>query len=158
MDNPPDGMPTRLWLRLLGCTNLIDGRLRENLRTEFDTTLARFDVLAQIDREPKGPTMSELSRRLMVTKGNITDLMGRLEAEGLVERHRHPTDARVQHVHLTAKGKRMLAKMLPVHGDWLAAMLGDLDPDEQQALYALLGKLRESLRQSTTVNSEDSHG
>lgn len=158
MDEPRDDWATRLWLRLLGCTNLIEGRLRDNLRTDFDTTLARFDVLAQIDREPRGPTMSELSRRLMVTKGNITDLMGRLESEGLVERRRHPTDARIQHVFLTAKGRRLLVKMLPAHAAWLAQMLGDLSAEEQQTLYGLLGKLKASLRQSASSTAEVSDG
>lgn len=137
---------TRLWLRLLACYNLVEVELRGRLRSNFDSTLARFDVLAQIARPPEGLTMSQLSQRLMVTKGNMTDVIGRLEAERLVERHRDADDARVQRVYLTAAGKRTVNKMLPAHNVWLAELMRDFDRDDTQALTELLGKLRTALR------------
>ena len=69
-----DHIALRLWLRLLTCTNLIETQLRSKLRTDFDTTLPRFDLLAQLDREPQGLTMGVLSRRMMVSGGNVTGL------------------------------------------------------------------------------------
>ena len=137
---------TRVWLRMLACANLIEGSLREHLRDRFGITMARFDVLAQLDRPPASPTMGELSQRLMVTKGNITDVVGRLEAEELVERRRDPTDARVQRVHLTAKGRRLVAAAVPAHNEWLAALIRDFDRNDLEEFDALLGKLRAVLR------------
>jgi len=141
-------LETRVWLRMLACCNLIEGQLRTRLREEFGTTLARFDVLAQIARPPAEPTMGELSRRLKVTKGNITDVIGRLEAEKLVRRKRDPDDARVQRVQLTARGRQAVEAMIPVHNERLAELLGDIDADDLKALDGLLGRLRASLRNS----------
>ncbi len=136
----------RVWLRMLACGNLIESVLRERLRSEFDTTLARFDVLAQLARPPEQPTMSELSQRLMVTKGSITDVIGRLEAARLVERRRDAEDARVQRVHLTAKGRRLAAEMIPAHNEWLAALLREFGHVDLNRLDRLLGRLRTVLR------------
>lgn len=136
---------TRVWLRMLACGNRIEAALRKRLRAEFDSTLARFDILVEIARPPTGPTMGELSRRLMVTKGNITDLMGRLEAEKLVERRRDPGDARVQQVFLTTRGKRLVQAMLPAHDAWLAELMRDVPADDLESLHAILGRMREAL-------------
>ena len=76
----------RLWLRLLTCTQLIEKQVRHQLRTEFDTTLPRFDLMAQLERSPDGMKMNELSRRMMVTGGNVTAITDQLASEGLVER------------------------------------------------------------------------
>lgn len=140
------GLETRVWLRMLACGNLIENELRNRLRDEFGTTLARFDVLAQIARPPSEPTMSELSQRLMVTKGNITDVIGRLEAEQLVARRRDAVDARISRVRLTPKGRRLVGTMVPAHNEWLAQLLRDFDRDRLEQLDALLGQLRAALR------------
>ena len=76
----------RLWLRLLTCTQLIEKQVRGQLREQFDTTLPRFDLMAQLERNPDGLKMNELSRRMMVTGGNVTGITDQLVAEGLVER------------------------------------------------------------------------
>ncbi|MCC7326511.1 MAG: MarR family transcriptional regulator [Burkholderiales bacterium] len=131
---------------MLACSNLIEGELRNRLREEFDTTLARFDVLAQIARPPAEPTMSELSQRLMVTKGNVTDVIGRLEAEQLVVRRRDLVDARILRVRLAPKGRRLVASMIPAHDAWLAALLHEFDRDELRQLHGLLGRLRATLQ------------
>ena len=89
-----DHLDVRIWLRLLTCTNMIEGRVRRNLREEFDFTLPRFDLLAQLDRAETGLTMGELSRRLMVSNGNVTGLIDRLVNEGLVARKPAPEDRR----------------------------------------------------------------
>ena len=65
----------RLWLRLLTCTTLIEGEVRRRLRQEFDVTLPRFDLMAQLDKAPGGMTLGELSRRMMVSNGNVTGLV-----------------------------------------------------------------------------------
>ena len=135
----------RIWLRLLTSANLIERRVRKNLRDEFNTTLPRFDVLAQIDRTPDGQPMRELSRRMMVTNGNITPLVDRLVEDNLIKRDPSPEDRRVQHVRLTSDGKKSLDQMIPAHNSWVNELMVDLDRDNASELYALLGELKASI-------------
>src|SRR5262249_51842186 len=143
-----DRLELRLWLRLLTCSNLIDARVRRGLRDAFDTTLPRFDLLAQLDRAPEGLSLSALSRRLMVSNGNMTGLVERLAAEGLVGTQRQDGDRRGRLVRLTQAGKRAFDTMTPVHEGWVAAMLGRLDRTEMAQLHALLGKLKQAVAAS----------
>jgi DNA-binding MarR family transcriptional regulator len=142
----------RTWLRLLACTNLVEREVRGRLRDRFDTTLPRFDVLAQLDaaaRESRaGLTMSDLSRRLMVTNGNLTSLVERLVREGLVKRETLATDRRTQIVRLSPAGKRSLDAMTPEHQRWIDSLFAGLTPTERTRLYELLGKLRNSVQNS----------
>ena len=148
----------RTWLRLLASSNLIEGEVRRRLRTAYGITLPQFDVLAQLDLatrdHPQGLTMSELSRRLMVTNGNLTGLIERLVDEKLVNRLPSPTDRRIQMVKLTASGKRALDAMTPDHERWIQELFSGLSADEQGELHALLGKLRESVRSALSPDDE----
>lgn len=135
----------RVWLRLLACVNLAEGQLRRKFRDRFNTTLARFDVLAQLDRMPVGHSLSELSRQLMVTNGNLTPLIDRLVGDGLVERSPSVTDRRVQHVQLTTEGRRVLSGMIPAHNAWISEIIGGLGVEDQSRLHALLGELKKSI-------------
>ncbi|HEY5087177.1 MAG TPA: MarR family transcriptional regulator [Gemmatimonadaceae bacterium] len=138
----------RTWLRMLACTNIMENHVRGSLREKFDTTLPRFDLLAQLDaataQAPLGLTMSELSRRLMVTNGNLTGLVDRLVREGLVARVVSPPDRRAQMISLTVTGKQALDSMTPDHAMWVRDMFGGLADAERRKLYALLGKLKRS--------------
>lgn len=140
-----DGLELRVWLRLLTCANLIERRVRQKLRLAFDTTLPRFDLLAQLDRAPDGLTMGDLSRRLMVSNGNVTGLIDRLVAEGMVARHPAPGDRRAQLVRLTGAGKRAFDAMIPAHAAWINDMLSGLDRADMTALFDLLARLKMSL-------------
>jgi DNA-binding MarR family transcriptional regulator len=144
--------PLRTWLRLLASSTLVEREVRRRLRVEFDITLPRFDVLAQLDAASResvhGLTMSELSRRLMVTNGNLTGLIEALVGERLVSRAVSPTDRRTQIVRLTASGRRALHAMTPAHERWIDDMFGGLTPDECAQLHSLLGRLRGSIRDS----------
>ena len=91
----PHKRELRLWLRLLTCANLVEGMVRTRLRAEFGVTLPRFDLMAQLERAPEGMTLGALSRRMMVSNGNVTGLVERLVALGQVERARDPRDGRV---------------------------------------------------------------
>lgn len=149
----PDGREQlRLWLRLLDCTNRIESRVRTRLRLDFDTTLPRFDMLAQLDAAsadaPQGITMGELSRRLMVTNGNVTGLTERLVQEGLVRRRVSAKDRRQQRVALTPQGKRALAAMVTVHKRWIDEMFAGLSAQEVSHLYQLLARLKDSVNAS----------
>jgi len=136
----------RIWLRLLTCANMIERRVRKNLREKFDTTLPRFDVLAQVDRTPDGQPMRELSRRMMVTNGNITPLVDRLVEDKLIKRDPSPEDRRVQHIRLTSDGKQALDEMIPAHVSWVNNLMANLDRHNASQLYALLGELKTSIQ------------
>jgi DNA-binding MarR family transcriptional regulator len=142
----------RVWLRLLACSSLVERDVRSRLREEFGITLPRFDVLAQLDSasrdDVQGLTMSELSRRLMVTNGNLTGLIERLVQEGLVSRAASATDRRTQIVRLSAAGRRALHAMVPRHEQWIDDMFQQMSPDERAQLYTLLGRLRGSIKRS----------
>lgn len=134
----------RTWLRLMASTNSALNLLRRGLRNEFGVTLPVFDMLVQIQRPPLGPTMGELSSRLMVTKGHVTDLAERLEAKGLIARRSNSNDARLQHVYLTQAGESLLARVVPVHRAWIAELMAEMDPANLAQLYELLGAFRAS--------------
>ncbi len=145
---PPNkrNIELQLWLRLLACSNLITAHLRGMLRREFGLSLPSFDVLAQIARPPIGPTMGELSKRLMVSKGSVTELIERLTGQGLVTRSGDINDARVQRVYLTAKGRRLLDRVLPVHNNQTRKLMAALRPAAISELSTRLGELRSALR------------
>ena len=135
----------KLWLRLLACTTKVEGVVRNRLRSEFATTLPRFDLLSQLEREPAGLTMGELSQRLMVTGGNVTGITDQLEAEGLVKRAPHPSDRRAFSVQLTPAGKRQFRRMAAVHEQWVIELFAGWSADEKAQVYALLAGLKRHL-------------
>ena len=141
-------MALRLWLRLLTCTNLVEAPLRTRLRQQFNGSLPRFDLMAQLDRHPGGLKMRELSRRLMVTGGNVTGLTDRLVAEGLVEKRDDLADGRATTVQLTAEGRRQFRAMARQHESWVVELLGGLNPAQQAQLFDLLGQLKDSIPRS----------
>lgn len=141
-------MALRLWLRLLTCTNLVEAPLRTRLRQQFNGSLPRFDLMAQLDRHPGGLKMRELSRRLMVTGGNVTGLTDRLVAEGLVEKHGDLADGRATTVQLTVEGRRQFRAMARQHEGWVIELLGGLTAAQQAQLFELLGHLKDSIPRS----------
>ncbi|MFN5350024.1 MAG: MarR family winged helix-turn-helix transcriptional regulator [Polaromonas sp.] len=132
----------RLWLRLLTCTQLVEKQVRNHLREQFDTTLPRFDLMAQLQRNPDGLKMNELSRRMMVTGGNVTGITDQLVAEGLVERLEVDGDRRAYRVRLTAQGRETFDDMAKQHEDWIVSSFDVLTGREMDALYKLLGKVK----------------
>jgi len=137
----------RLWLRLLTCTLTIEGKVRARLRERFATTLPRFDLMAQLERNPRGLKMGELSRRLMVTGGNVTGITDQLVAEGLVRREPIVGDRRAYAVQLTPKGKRAFDAMAAEHERWVEELMSGLTRAERDRLYALLGRLKSTIRE-----------
>jgi len=94
---------------------MVERMVRTKLREDFATTLPRFDLMAQLERNPQGLKMKELSQRLMVSGGNITTITDQLTSEGLVEREANESDRRVIRIRLTAKGRKLFAKMATAH-------------------------------------------
>jgi DNA-binding MarR family transcriptional regulator len=136
----------RLWLRLLTCTTLIEGEVRRRLRDTFDVTLPRFDLMAQLDKSPGGMTLGELSRRMMVSNGNVTGLSERLVQQGLLDRRASPSDRRAQLVNLTPEGRRVFRTMARTHETWIADIFAKLDAEEVDTLMRLLAKAKASAR------------
>ena len=135
----------RLWLRLLSSTNLISTEVRRRLRTQFDVTLPRFDLLAQLDREKEGLRLGELSKRMMVTNGNVTGLVERLMKEGLIRRESVDGDRRVGLVTLTRAGRAAFSRMAAAHELWLAELFAGLAPADIDLLMKGLAAVKRSV-------------
>ena len=131
----------RLWLRLLKATRLVEGALRERMRAERGTTLPRFDVMAALYRAGEGLRMSDLSGVLMVSNGNVTGIVDRLEAEGIVERVAVAGDRRATRVRLTERGRAAFEDMAEEHEVWVDGLLAGLTPAETATAARLLEKL-----------------
>ncbi len=141
----------RLWLRLLTCTQLIEQQVRARLREQFETTLPRFDLMAQLERAPDGLKMNELSRRMMVTGGNVTGITDQLESEGMVQRVPLEGDRRALLIRLTPAGKKAFAEMARVHEGWIVESLAGLTEREVETLHKLLGKVKQHINAAEAV-------
>jgi DNA-binding MarR family transcriptional regulator len=136
----------RLWLRLLTCTQIVEKEVRVRLRERFDTTLPRFDLMAQLERAPDGLKMNELSRRMMVTGGNVTGITDQLVNEGLVERIDVQGDRRAYRVRLTARGRKQFNDMARQHESWIVDAFSSLTERDIATLHRLLGKVKDHAR------------
>jgi DNA-binding MarR family transcriptional regulator len=136
----------RLWLRLLATTNLIGERVRRLLQERFSTTLPRFDLMSQLERSPQGLKMGELSRRMMVTGGNVTGITDALEREGLVARVADSSDRRACRVRLTPAGTRAFRSMAAEHERWIIEAFSCFGARDQRRLAGDLAKLKTHLR------------
>ena len=145
-----DHAAVRIWLRLLSCSTQIEQVIRARLRERFETTLPRFDYLAQLERHRDGLRMNALSRYLMVTGGNVTGLTDQLVAEGLVERTPDAEDRRALIVKLTPAGRRQFLRMAQAHEAWLVEMFDGFEAAHKEALYESLGRLRVHLARQET--------
>lgn len=131
----------RAWVRLLGVTRQAEGALREFLRTRHGTTLPRFDVMAALHRREAGVTMSELSRMLLVSNGNATTVVDRLEADGLVRRTSSEADRRTVIVALTPAGLRLFEGLAVEHEREVDRLLDGLSEADLDLLTDLLKRM-----------------
>ncbi len=127
---------------------MIETEIRGRLRGGFETTLPRFDVLAQLQAAGNALTMGEVSARLMVTTGNVTGLIDAMEQDGLVERRRNPADRRSTLIAATEAGRALFDRMAPTHREWIDSLTAGLTRGEMVLLFELLGKLKESVSQA----------
>lgn len=146
----------KLWLRMLACTTQVEDEIRKRLRNRFDISLPRFDYMAQLYRQPDGLKMSELSRFLMVTGGNVTGVTDELEREGLVSRSNNPQDRRAWIVCLTDKGRATFEAMAQEHEQWILELFAGLPATTLQQLYTQLGTLRVQLVRQHDNPTKDS--
>ena len=145
----------RLWLRMLSTTKLISQEVRRRLRAEFGATLPQFDLMAQLYREGDGLRLGELSKRTMVTNGNVTGLVERLEVDGMVRRETPDGDRRVTVAKLTPKGEKLFTAMAAAHEGWLRDMLGDVDPATIADLWTGIGTVKASVSNHLSGNDFD---
>jgi DNA-binding MarR family transcriptional regulator len=139
-----DRSSVRLWLRLLSCTMTIEKEVQRRF-AERNATLARFDVLAALDRHPGGMNMGALSRALLVSNGNATQLVQKLAKDGLVRMRPAPDDRRSSIVRLTPRGRDEFDRLAAAHHDWIDALLAGLDGEARDGLYHALGELKRSI-------------
>jgi len=142
------GNELRLWLRLLTCTTLIEGEVRSRLRERFGVTLPRFDLMAQLDKAADGMTLSDVSKRMMVSNGNVTGLVERLVESGHLDRRTSDIDRRVQVIRLTKSGRAEFRRMAAEHETWISDIFSDLTPKDVRELMRLLAKAKSSARKS----------
>ena len=151
-----DHQALRLWLRLLSCTVRIESRIRLLLRRDFNTTVPRFDLMAQLERSAGGLRMSELSKRLMVSGGNVTGITDQLEREGLVARTPCPGDRRAHTVKLTEMGLKRFREMAARHELWVIELLSGLTRDEKETMINELWKVKAHINSAARTPSQRS--
>ena len=134
----------RTWLALLKTTRAVETELRARMRATFGTTLARFDVMAALDRAPDGLRMSDLSAALRVSNGNVTGLVDRLVADGLARRDGVAGDRRASLVTLTDDGRSEFAKMATIHEAWVDELLSPIGADGLETIRTRLARLTET--------------
>jgi DNA-binding MarR family transcriptional regulator len=132
----------RLWIRLLRASRLIEGAARERLQAQYNATLPRFDVMAALYRKPEGMLMSEISRFLMVSNGNVTGIVDRLVSDGFVVRAQRNGDRRTSFISLTRKGRAAFADMAAAHERWIDELLGGISARDAEQLSAKLKSFR----------------
>jgi len=129
----------RLWLQMLKAVRHVEGNLRERLRENYGMTLPRFDVMATLHAAPEGMRMSELSKQLVVSNGNVTGVIEKLVADGLVERENQETDRRAYLVRITPKGKALMDEATAVHRGWIDEIFTDIaEPDVARAISIMM--------------------
>ncbi|MGB6119972.1 MAG: MarR family transcriptional regulator [Mesorhizobium sp.] len=132
----------RLWIRILRVSRLIEAELRELLKSEFDTTLPRFDVMSALSRVSEGMLMSDLSRFLLVSNGNVTGIVDRLVQDGLVIRSQREGDRRTSIVSLTPQGRDLFARMAEIHEGWINKAMAGVPSHEAKHLADTLKAFR----------------
>jgi len=131
----------KLWIRLLRVTRSTEASLRAFLRTGHATTLPRFDVLAALWRRRDGVNMSELSRMLLVSNGNATTVVDRLEADGLVRRTPSQTDRRTVFVALTPQGRIRFERLATEHEAEVARLFAGLSEADLDSLTDIFKRM-----------------
>lgn len=142
MKDPLSKRRLKMWIRLLGVTRTSESHLREFLRVKHATTLPRFDVLAALYRRREGVTMSELSRLLLVSNGNATAVVDRLEGDGLVQRRPSDTDRRTVFVALTADGLQRFEGLAAEHEAEVDQLFAGLSDADLETLTEILKRMR----------------
>lgn len=134
-----------MWVKLARASATFGKLTAENIHS-FDLTVPQFSILECLGH--LGPlTLGELSRKQLVSSGNITCVIDNLEKEGLVERVHSEEDRRVILAQLTAKGKKRFQEIFKQHAEYVAGIASVLTEAEQRELGGLLRKLGSALKE-----------
>jgi DNA-binding MarR family transcriptional regulator len=128
------------WLRLARVFQKVDRLSNQHMRC-FGLSIAQFDVLAQLGAH-EGMTQQELADALLVTKGNVCQLLDRMEQAGLIKRRQ---DGRANRLFLTEKGRTMFGQVVPAQEKLIVELFSALTSGEQVRLLELLRKLDRAL-------------
>jgi DNA-binding MarR family transcriptional regulator len=142
----PGQIETRLWLQLLSLHGEIFAALNAMLGTEFGLSLAKFDVLAQLDRYPDGLALGQLSQNLKVSGGNVSGLVQRLLADDLISKAMSSEDRRSFIVRLTPKGEQLFRKAAEIHKKHLSKRLENIPAQELDTALSVLRSLSSKIR------------
>lgn len=133
----------RVWIALARCYFTFARSVTARI-AEYDLTTPQFGVLEALLH--LGPlSLGELADKLLVTGGNVTFVMDRLEKQGLVLRERSGEDRRIVQAKLTPKGRRVVSEAFPQHASFIRELASELEPEEQEKLRELLKKLGRGL-------------
>ncbi len=135
----------RLWLHLITLTTVVEKKIRRNLKSEFETTLPRFDILATLERAGKKMTMGDLTKKLLVSKGNVTGVVASLVKQGLLRRVRDEDDKRTHYLSLTARGRKEFTEQAKAHQGWINDYFSGLEDGELSAMVDQLSKLKDTI-------------
>lgn len=145
----------RTWLQLIKCSKRIEQEMSARFRENYSSSLSRFDVLAHLYQAGKqGLSTTQLARRLLASKGNITRLLDRMEEDELIRRRPNPTDRRISDIFLSRRGAESFAAMAAEHERWSDEIFGDLDEGEKALLADLLTRLRQRVERTTAAKSK----
>ena len=128
------------WLRMLRVSQKVERDLAEQLKI-WGLNNAQFDVLAHVGAA-EGITQQELADSLLVTKGNVAQLLDRMQKRGLIERR---PQGRINRLFLTEEGRRTFAEVVPIHETLIDEQLSVLSEEEQRQLFELLRRLDRAL-------------
>ena len=145
----------KLWIRMLRVTRSAEAELREFLRVEHHSTLPRFDVMAALHRAEHALTMSALSRELLVSNGNTTTVVDRLESDGLVRRTPSAADRRIVHVALTDDGRRHFEQLAADHEARVDELFAGVSAADLDTLSELLHHMTPAGPRPTTKDDVD---
>ena len=144
MENSGNKQTLRLWLRWLNCTTRIENEIRCRLREQFQVTLPQFDLLSALERTDEPMTMSELSQYLLVSNGNVTGVVRRLQEKGWLEMKHLHRDRRKMTVSLTKKGKTVFLEMAGEHQNWINSLMSGV-LGQEEAFGETLKNIRSEL-------------
>ena len=137
----PQELELRTWIQMVRTLGRMERALEQALSVH-GLSLPQFDVLATLAMG-EGISQQELAERLLVTKGNVCGLLGRIESAGWIERRPDDKDRRANRLFLTSSGRDLLAKAIPAHKAILSRAMAALQPPEIQTLHQLLDRLED---------------
>lgn len=146
MLNPKaEDLAIRVWFRFIRLESRLQTAVAERLR-QIGLSVPQCDVLTTLT-EAEGVSQQDLAKRLYVTKGNISGLLDRLEAAGLVERRSTASDRRQYEIYLTPTGREAAERAIEIQRSLIRATLGRLPPDHLASFEALLIATRDLMRE-----------